>query len=65
MFYFVKHGKTDYSKRNAKIYQGFGVNLSPMSELGIEQIKKRRYYIEFPIYACITNSCDTFERIKH
>lgn len=40
MFYFVKHGKTDYSKRNAKIYQGFGVNLSPMSELGIEQIKK-------------------------
>lgn len=40
MFYFVKHGESDYSRRNTKIYQGFGVNLSPMSELGIEQIKK-------------------------
>ena len=40
MFYFVKHGKSDYSRRNTKIYQGFGVNLSPMSELGVEQIKK-------------------------
>ncbi len=40
MFYFVKHGKTDYSRRNTKIYQGFGVNLSPMSQLGVEQIKK-------------------------
>ena len=40
MFYFVKHGKSDYSRRNTKICQGFGVNLSPMSELGVEQIKK-------------------------
>lgn len=37
MFYFVKHGKTDYSERNQKIYQGFGVNLAPLSELGIQQ----------------------------
>lgn len=37
--YFVRHGKTNYSQRNKKIYQGFGVNLSPLSELGIEQIK--------------------------
>ena len=40
MFYFIKHGKSDYSKRNTKIYQGFGVNLSPMSELGVKQIKE-------------------------
>ena len=40
MFYFVKHGKSDYSKRNTKIYQGFGVNLSPMSEIGVHQIKE-------------------------
>lgn len=41
MFYFVRHGKTDYSNRNRKIYQGFGVNLSPLSEEGIFQIKVR------------------------
>lgn len=40
MFYFVKHGRTDYSQRNAKIYQGFGVNLSPLSEEGIRQIQE-------------------------
>ena len=38
MFYFVRHGKTDYSKRNTGIYQGFGVNLAPLSEKGIQQI---------------------------
>ena len=40
MFYFVKHGKTDYSERNHKIYQGFGVNLAPLSELGIQQARQ-------------------------
>ncbi|HIV18055.1 MAG TPA: histidine phosphatase family protein [Candidatus Merdivicinus intestinigallinarum] len=40
MFYFVRHGKTDYSARNTKIYQGFGVNLSPLSETGIRQIRE-------------------------
>lgn len=40
MFYFVRHGKADYSKRNTKIYQGFGVNLSKLSEEGISQIKE-------------------------
>jgi len=40
MFYFVRHGKTDYSERNTKIYQGFGVNLAPLSEFGIQQIKE-------------------------
>lgn len=40
MFYFVRHGKTDYSAQNTKIYQGFGTNLSPLSELGVSQIKE-------------------------
>lgn len=40
MFYFVRHGETDYSERNTKIYQGFGVNLSPLSEEGMNQVKK-------------------------
>ncbi len=40
MFYFVRHGKTDYSEKNTKIYQGYGVNLAPMSETGIMQIKE-------------------------
>lgn len=39
MFYFVRHGKTDYSEINTKIYQGFGVHLSPLSEKGIQEIK--------------------------
>ncbi|MGI6607376.1 MAG: histidine phosphatase family protein [Erysipelotrichaceae bacterium] len=40
MFYFIRHGKTDYSQRNTKIYQGFGVNLARLSELGVSQVKK-------------------------
>lgn len=40
MFYFVRHGQTDYSERNTKIYQGFGVNLSKLSEAGVRQIKE-------------------------
>ncbi len=40
MFYFVRHGRTDYSQRNTKIYQGFGVNLSPLSAEGIREIQK-------------------------
>ncbi len=40
MFYFVRHGKTDYSERNTGIYQGFGAELAPLSEEGIKQIKK-------------------------
>lgn len=40
MFYLVRHGSTDYSMRNKKIYQGFGMNLSPLSEEGIKQIKE-------------------------
>ena len=40
MFYLIRHGETNYMERNSKIYQGFGVNLSPLSESGIKQIKE-------------------------
>lgn len=39
IFYLIRHGKTDYSERNSKIYQGFGVNLAPLSAEGIEEIR--------------------------
>lgn len=32
MLYFIRHGETDYSERNTKIYQGFGVSLSKLSQ---------------------------------
>ena len=38
-FYLVRHGKTDYSEQNKKIYQGFGVNLSPLSIDGVKEIQ--------------------------
>ena len=38
-FYLVRHGTTDYSERNKKIYQGFGVNLSPLSQEGVKEIE--------------------------
>lgn len=40
MFYLIRHGKVDYAERNTKIYQGFGVNLCPLTELGVQQIKE-------------------------
>ncbi|AVM68261.1 histidine phosphatase family protein [Lachnospiraceae bacterium oral taxon 500] len=40
MFYFVRHGKTDYSEHNQKIYQGYGVNLASLAEKGKKQIKQ-------------------------
>ena len=39
MFYFVRHGETDYTERGTKIYQGHGTNLAPLSETGIGQIR--------------------------
>jgi len=38
-FYLIRHGKTNYSERNKKIYQGFGVNLSPLSIEGVKEIE--------------------------
>ena len=40
MIYLIRHGEPDYSQQNTKIYQGYGVNLSPLSTKGIEQIKE-------------------------
>lgn len=40
MFYFVRHGQPDYSEKGTKIYQGFGVNLAPLTEVGVSQIKE-------------------------
>ncbi len=40
MLYFIRHGEPDYSERNTKIYQSFGVNLAGLSELGIAQVKE-------------------------
>ena len=40
MFYFVRHGKTDYSEKDTKIYQGFGVHLAGLSPEGIRQIQQ-------------------------
>lgn len=39
IFYLVRHGKTDYSERNKKVFQGFGVNLAPLSVEGIKEIE--------------------------
>ena len=39
MFYLVRHGDTDYSRRNTGIYQGFGTNLAPLTALGEAQIR--------------------------
>lgn len=39
IFYLIRHGKTDYSERNKKVYQGFGVHLSPLAPEGIQEIQ--------------------------
>ena len=46
MFYLVRHGKTDYSEKNSGIYQGFGVNLAPLSKKGIEEAEKAAAFIK-------------------
>ena len=38
MFYFVRHGKTDFSETYQKIYKGFGSNMVPLSEEGVRQV---------------------------
>ncbi len=40
MFYLIRHGETDYSERNTKIFQGFGVHLAGLSKRGIMQIEQ-------------------------
>ena len=40
MFYLIRHGETDYDLAGQKIYQGFGIDLCPLSKKGIAQIEK-------------------------
>lgn len=40
IFYLIRHGKTDYSEQNQKIYQGFGVHLSPLDSEGVQEIQQ-------------------------
>ncbi len=37
-FYFIRHGKTDFSEANSKIYRGQGFNMLTLSDDGINQI---------------------------
>ena len=39
MFFFVRHGQTDYSLRGGGIYRGRGADLCPLTMEGIEQIR--------------------------
>ena len=39
VFYFIRHGQTDFSLNHSKFYQGWGFNLLTLSELGRQQIK--------------------------
>lgn len=39
MYYLIRHGEPNYSERNTKIYHDIGVELSPLSENGRNQIK--------------------------
>ena len=38
--FFIRHGEADYSEKDTKIYQGFGMNLSKLSKTGIYQIEQ-------------------------
>ena len=40
MFYFIRHGETDESGTDTKIFKGYGVNLAPLTERGAEQIRQ-------------------------
>ena len=40
MFYLIRHGEADYSEMGTKIYQGHGLNLVPLTERGILQIRE-------------------------
>ena len=39
VFYFIRHGQTDFSLKNTRFYRGWGFNLLTLSELGRQQIK--------------------------
>jgi broad specificity phosphatase PhoE len=63
MFHFIRHGKTDYSERNVKIHQGFGVNPAGLSKEGIAQIKetaKRRKIIRCEYHSLLAYKSGTY-----
>lgn len=39
-FYFIRHGKADFSEIDHKIYQGIGHNAITLSHTGVCEIKK-------------------------
>ena len=39
MFYLIRHGRTNDTQRDTKIYLGFGVNLAPLSNNGVLEIE--------------------------
>ena len=39
VFYFIRHGQTDFSLKNTGFYRGWGFNLLTLSERGQQQIK--------------------------
>lgn len=39
MYYLIRHGEPDYSEKNTKIYHDIGIELSPLTENGRQQIK--------------------------
>ena len=38
-FYFIRHGETDFTLADTKIYKNWGFNMLPLSNKGVEQIK--------------------------
>lgn len=38
-FYFIRHGQADFSEANTKFYQGRGIHMVTLSQLGVRQIK--------------------------
>ena len=73
MFYLVRHGQTDYSMKNSGIYQGFGVNLAPLSERGVRQIQETakdvrlsgtEIILSSPLYQGFADSSHPFQRTR-
>ncbi len=72
MFYFVRHSDPDYSERNTKIYQGFGVNLAKLSEKGCAKSRKPqrmkdcrgRHYHQLPVHKGVTDRLDSVKRTR-
>ncbi|MCR5771543.1 MAG: histidine phosphatase family protein [Butyrivibrio sp.] len=38
-YYFIRHGETDFTEADTKIYQGWGFNMLTLSRKGISQIR--------------------------